>query len=68
MLPRMISCEDCGESAHVRGYGRVEYSWRTPAEAEFKTIRLTIDCPRCGVKVQEHHPAREFQPVHDGQH
>jgi DNA-directed RNA polymerase subunit RPC12/RpoP len=67
MLPRVISCEDCGQSALVRGYGRVEYSWRTPDEAEFKTIRLTIDCPRCGVKLQEYHPAREFQLVHEGQ-
>ena len=71
MLPRMISCEECGETAQVRGYGRVEYSWRqtdqSPSNAEFKTIRLTIDCPKCGVRVQDYHPARELQPAREGE-
>lgn len=60
MLPQSIICEDCGAIAKVRGYGRVEYT--PPADqnlptVEFKLIRLTVDCPQCGVKVQEYHPA-----------
>jgi hypothetical protein len=64
MLPRTIICEECGESARVRGYGRVEYDWQdkgagTP-EIQIRTIRLTNDCPTCGVRVQEHRPATEL--------
>jgi DNA-directed RNA polymerase subunit RPC12/RpoP len=64
MLPRTIACEDCGEKAFVRAYGRIEYDWG-PACAEddqvatqplIKCVRLTIDCPHCGVKTQEFHP------------
>jgi ribosomal protein L32 len=61
MLPHVVSCEECGESAIVRGYGRVEYTWDQASHAattlQIKMVRLTIDCPRCGVRVQEHHPA-----------
>ena len=60
MLPRIVSCEECGESATVRGYGRVEYDWdqtgHVATTLQIKMVRLTIDCPRCGVRVQEHHP------------
>ena len=62
MLPQTVLCEDCGEQAAVRGYGRIEYDWEStqnaPAKLQLKTIRLTIDCPYCGVRVQEHAPAR----------
>ena len=61
MLPRTVSCEECGKKAIVRGYGRVEYDWDQTGHAattlQIKMVRLTIDCPRCGVRVQEHHPA-----------
>ena len=60
MLPRSIICEECGESAMVRGYGRVEYAWGPPGgdttTLEIRSIRLTIDCPTCGVRLQEHVP------------
>jgi hypothetical protein len=62
MLPRTISCEECGRTAVVRGYGRVEYDWEPSGSVattpQIKQIRLTIDCPRCGVIVQEHRPAQ----------
>jgi hypothetical protein len=61
MLPHLVSCEECGESATVRGFGRVEYDWdqsdHVATTLHIKMVRLTIDCPRCGVRVQEHHPA-----------
>jgi hypothetical protein len=61
MLPHVVSCEECGESATVRGYGRVEYKWDQTSHVattlHIKMVRLTIDCPRCRVRVQEHHPA-----------
>jgi hypothetical protein len=63
MFPRNVTCEDCGKLAFVRGYGRIEYDWpenTTPGhETSIPTIncvRLTIDCPHCGVKVQEFYP------------
>jgi rRNA maturation protein Nop10 len=68
MLPRTVTCEDCGEKAFVRAYGRVEYDW-SPDEPEhgqiatkprIKLLRLTIDCPKCGVKTQDIHPRSEF--------
>lgn len=62
MIPRTIYCEECGEEAVVRGYGRVEYDWNQDSDAaatvQIKAVRLTIDCPRCGVRVQEHRPVR----------
>jgi hypothetical protein len=63
MLPRTVSCEECGKTAVVRGYGRVEYDWQPEAGSvatipNIKLIRLTIDCPSCGVIVQEHFPAQ----------
>lgn len=65
MLPRIVFCEECGERAIVRGYGRVEYDWDQTGPVattlQIKVVRLTIDCPRCGVRVQEHRPAG-----HDG--
>lgn len=60
MLPRAITCEECGERAIVRGYGRVEYDWdatdNVATTVQIKVVRLTLDCPRCGVRVQEHRP------------
>jgi hypothetical protein len=61
MLPRTVCCDECGETATVRGYGRVEYDWEhagsIATQPQIKLIRLTIDCPNCGVIVQEHRPA-----------
>jgi hypothetical protein len=66
MLPRTIACDDCGQKALVRAYGRVEYDWRQDGpdgqiatEPVINSVRLTIDCPRCGVKTQEFHPAAD---------
>lgn len=60
MLPRAVTCEECGERAEVRGYGRVEYAWDRSdggtTTLQIKAVRLTIDCPSCGVCVQEHRP------------
>jgi hypothetical protein len=63
MFPRSIKCEDCGQIATVRGYGRVEYRWpkttntgSEPTTPTIDCVRLTIDCPRCGVKSQEFFP------------
>jgi hypothetical protein len=63
MLPRSVKCQDCGQIALVRGYGRVEYDWpeTTTPDPEttiptIKSVRLTIDCPRCGVNSQEFYP------------
>ena len=59
-MPRSVSCEECGEKAVVRGYGRVEYDWdqsgRVATMPKIKLVHLTIDCPRCGVRVQEFCP------------
>jgi hypothetical protein len=61
MLPQIVLCEECGAKAVVRGYGRVEYDWDQPGPLAtnlvIKVVRLTIDCPRCGVMVQEYFPA-----------
>jgi hypothetical protein len=60
MLPRSVTCEECGERAIVRGYGRVEYDWKqtshTATTLQIKMLRLTIDCPKCGVRIQDHWP------------
>jgi endogenous inhibitor of DNA gyrase (YacG/DUF329 family) len=64
MLPRTVPCEDCGETAFVRAYGRVEYDWgqEGPEAGQIATkphitmVRLTIDCPNCGVKTQDFRP------------
>jgi hypothetical protein len=65
MLPRSVICEECGEKSIVRGYGRVEYDWDQAGHVatmlRIKVARLTIDCPTCGVRVQEHRPVG-----HDG--
>ena len=62
MLPQMVLCDDCGKNAPVRGYGRVEYDWDTsgnaPTAIELKRVRLTIDCPLCGIKTQDYELAR----------
>jgi 5-methylcytosine-specific restriction endonuclease McrA len=69
MLPHVVSCEECGDSATVRGYGRVEYKWdQTNAviTLQIQMARLTIDCPRCGVRVQEYHPAERDRKLSEG--
>jgi hypothetical protein len=64
MLPRSIVCEECGETALVRGYGRVEYAWDRAEDGstilEIRSVRLTVDCPACGVCVQEFVPRRDL--------
>jgi hypothetical protein len=63
MLLHIVSCDECGESATVRGFGRVVYDWdqtdHVANALHIIMVRLTIDCPRCGVRVQEHHPAEQ---------
>jgi hypothetical protein len=60
VIPVTVQCEDCGSTAKVRGYGRVEYDWGDApnliTQVEIKSIRLTVDCPTCGVKPQDFHP------------
>src|SRR3954454_22186474 len=63
MFPRNVKCDDCGRIASVRGYGRVEYDWPETTSVGHETtiptitcVRLTVDCPRCGVKSQEFFP------------
>ena len=63
MFPRSVECEDCGQMAVVRGYGRIEYDWPETTMAGQEAIipaiicvRLTVDCPHCGVKSQEFFP------------
>jgi transposase len=64
MIPRTITCDECHETATVRGYGRVEYDWEEEEHGatalRIKAVRLTIDCPNCGVVVQEHRPDRQL--------
>jgi hypothetical protein len=60
MLPNEVSCEVCGRKAKVRGIGRVEYAWKRTGgtdEVDIRSARLTVDCPTCGVQVQEFHPS-----------
>ena len=58
MLPRSVTCEECGKAASARGYGRVEYDWKQTGQIgttlEIKVARLTIYFPACGVRVQDH--------------
>jgi hypothetical protein len=70
MIPETVYCEDCGQIAGVRGYGRVEYEWpktardgQVAANPVISSIRLTVDCPCCGVKSQDHCPN---DPSHSG--
>jgi hypothetical protein len=61
MIPEVIECEECGVYSVVRGYGRMTFTWEKYFDGsilpELQTIRLTIDCPRCGVRAQEYAPA-----------
>jgi hypothetical protein len=60
VIPQTVDCDDCGSRANVLGYGRVEYDWgehdNLPTQVVIKSIRLTINCPLCGLKPQDHHP------------
>lgn len=64
MLPRVVQCEECREIAVVRGYGRVEYAWDRAEDGttilEIRSVRLTVDCPACGVCVQDYVPRCEL--------
>jgi hypothetical protein len=60
-LPQFVVCDDCRETARVRACGRIEYDWpETTTGGQTATIptltaaRLTVDCPNCGVKVQDY--------------
>lgn len=71
MLPRSIPCEECGNTALVRGYGRVEYDWNDGGDdtnpLTIRSVRLTIDCPNCGLQTQDHYPAGTDQRTHSAQ-
>ena len=57
MLPQSVTCEECGKNAYVRGYGRVVYDWDAADDAlTLRSVRLTIECPACGLRVQDHLP------------
>ena len=60
MLPQSVICDECGKTAIVGGYGRVEYAWddadNPAATPLIRAVRLTIDCPHCGLRVQDHYP------------
>jgi len=64
MIPQLVHCEECGKYAVVRGYGRVVYDWDNVAlgseTVTIRVINLTIDCPRCGVRVQEYYPVEQM--------
>lgn len=65
MLPKSVPCEQCSQPGTVRGYGRIEYDWPDgddlPAAPTIRSVRLTVDCPHCGLGVQDHYP--NGQPV-----
>ena len=72
MVPKAVICKDCGQTAEVHACGRIEYDWpKTTAGGSVATmpiinsIRLTIDCPNCGVKQQDFPPERisELNPA-----
>jgi hypothetical protein len=60
MMPEKLTCEECGRKSKARGYGRVEYAWPTignrRGNVEITMIRVTIDCPHCGIRTQDHYP------------
>src|SRR4051812_29811365 len=71
MLPRSVICEDCGQNAEVRGFGRIEYDWPETAASDpgettptITCVRFTIDCPACGVKTQDFFPTGAPAPSH----
>jgi len=63
MIPQAVRCEECGKTAVVRGYGRVVYDWNDESHRAttliIRAVNLTIDCPKCGVRVQEYCPVEE---------
>jgi hypothetical protein len=65
MLPQQITCDECHATARIRGCGRIEYDWPSDNELDardptqppvIRSARLTVDCPTCGVRVQDHYP------------
>jgi hypothetical protein len=72
MLPRTVFCEQCAQPAMVRGYGRVEYDWAKagtqPGNIEIHSVRLTVDCPRCGVRTQDYHPVPASHQLRSHEH
>jgi hypothetical protein len=57
MVPRTITCTDCGRVAIIRSYNRVEYNWLPSGRWGLALIRVLIDCPKCGVRVQSQKPS-----------
>jgi transcription elongation factor Elf1 len=60
MLPKSVSCDQCNEQATVRSYGRIEFDWPAAddptATPKIRSVRLTVDCPHCGLRDQDHNP------------
>jgi hypothetical protein len=63
MFPRNVQCDDCGQVACVCRFGRIEYDWPQAANPGRETtiprincVRLTIECPHCGMKSQDFFP------------
>lgn len=60
MLPKFVSCDQCDQKATVRGYGRIEFDWPDAddptAIPKIRSVRLSVDCPHCGLGVQDHYP------------
>ena len=56
MVPRKAICAGCGRVATIRAYNRVEYGWQPSGQWELALVRVTIDCPKCGVNVQVQKP------------
>ena len=72
MVPDSIHCDDCGRPAKVRSAGRIQYDWpkthnddRVATIPTIKMMRLTVDCPRCGVKQQDFWPNNLEMPNAD---
>jgi DNA-directed RNA polymerase subunit RPC12/RpoP len=67
VIPKNIQCEDCGRQTKVRGYGRIVYDWtddrHEPATLNVKMVHLTVDCPRCGVRIQQYYPAEQHAEI-----
>jgi hypothetical protein len=70
MLPHSATCEECGSKAPVRGYGRIEYAWDGVGDLattlQIRSLRLTIDCPTCGLLAQDYFPDGKKARPHAG--
>jgi len=55
MFPRMLNCEQCGQTAVVKAYLPIyKDGWGNPPAEEpiLKAMTCIIDCPKCGVRNQ----------------